>query len=179
MKNHQDKNTEVISKDPFNFTGGEVNISIKGFYHDGTQVQESYTVCNYSFEDADNSNSYRIDQQDPDNSSINILRFNDITRSVLIFIRFYYNGKSCRDADIRVETRKKIDTHRFLHSAFYLCDPDENMDHKPLENIVFDQISMEISGSFSFIPSGYERIVISGDFRIKLKKILQQEIKTI
>lgn len=170
MENHQDKNTELIAQDPFNFTDGEVIINIEGFYHDGTQVQESYTVCNYSFEDADYSNSYRIDQQDPDNSSINILRFNDMTRSVLAFIRFYYNGKSYRDVDIRVETRKKIDTHRYLHSAFYLCDPDENMEQQPLQNIVFDQIKMDITGSFSYIPSGHERIVISGDFRAKLKQ---------
>jgi hypothetical protein len=153
-------------------TKGGVKISIKGRYFNGDEVHENYYADGFKHEDAENSNSYRINVLEPGASSVNILRFSFPGRAVSFFLGGWFDGKTIKDPFITIETNRRLDKCRKIISTFYSRNPEPMAaDTTPIVSVSYNKHSRRIKGVFAFHPEAHPDVLISGEFDVKLSVI--------
>jgi hypothetical protein len=171
MENKPDNQAIEIFMKPLCSKDGGVKIRLEGCYHNGNEVNEEYFAYCYFKEKEEYSGSYRINQQNPEYSSVNIMRVNDRPQSIHFFMGFWFDGQSYRDPHIDVETNLWFDKYRKIRTNFYLCSGDELTEINPIKNLVFNRQNRRLSGSFKYHPLGHQNVVVSGEFDVRIKVI--------
>lgn len=152
-------------------TEGGVKISIKGRYFNGEEVHENYYADGFNHEEAENSNSYRINVLEPEASSVNILRYSYPGRAVSFFLGGWFDGKTLKDPFITIETSRRLDKCRKIISTFYSRTPEPMADTTPIVTVSYNKHSRKIKGVFAFHPEAHPDVLISGEFDVKLSEI--------
>ena len=152
-------------------TEGGVKISIKGRYFNGEEVHENYYADGFNHDEAENSNSYRINVLEPEASSVNILRFSYPGRAVSFFLGGWFDGITLKDPFITIETSRRLDKCRKIISTFNSRNPEPMADTTPILSVSFNKHSGKIKGVFAFYPEAHPDVLISGEFDVKLSEI--------
>lgn len=171
MENSLNFQVEATHQELTNNKDGGVKIKIRGNYHNGNEVDEEYYADCFLNEKIDHSSSFRISQTEPENSSVNVFRFNDPSLTISFFMSFWFDGKTYRNPNIQVETNLWFDKYRKISTNLYLCSEDACANASPIRNLKFNRRNRILYGSFNYNPLGHKNVVVSGEFDVRLKMI--------